>query len=164
MTSKSYILPETKHTFRNTGGSAALTLTSLGAGAGRQSAQLDLGTAAQPFMFRWRFFMKFATAPVVDETIRLYLKTSDGTHLDNDDGTGDIAVSAEDKLKNLRYIGKLTVDEASSTPEFSCSGQIAIFDRYVHIVVWNATADAFSATAADHGFDLEEIPFQGQAT
>ena len=71
-TSKAYYLPETKHEFLASGGDVVLTLTSLGAGAGRQSADLDLGASAQPFMFRWRAWVKFATAPVVGETIDLY--------------------------------------------------------------------------------------------
>ena len=163
-TSKAYYLPETKHEFLASGGDVVLTLTSLGAGAGRQSADLDLGASAQPFMFRWRAWVKFAIAPVVGETIDLYLKTNDGTHYDNDDGTGDAAVSAEDKLKNLHFLGSIVVDEASATPEFSASGTIAIYERYLQVVVWNATANALSATAADHGVYLEEIPQQGQAT
>ncbi len=166
MTSKAYYLPETLTQFRASGGDVAFTLTSLGAGAGRQSAQLDRGveTAGHPFLFRWRAWIQFATTPVVGEVVEIYIKTSDGTHLDNDDGTGDIAVSAEDKLRNLKYIGKIEVDEASSTPEFSASGVVSIFERYVHVVFWNRTADALSSTAADHGFDLEEIPVQGQDT
>ena len=163
-TSKLYYLPETKHEFLAAAGDVVFTQTSQGAGVGKQSAQLDLGTGVQPAFFRWRAWMKFATAPVVGETIDYYLKTSDGTHLDNDDGTGDIAVSAEDKLLNLRYIGSITVDEASLTPEFSGSGVISIYDRYANIVCWNASADAFSATSTDHGFSLEEITPQGQAT
>ena len=163
-TSKAYYLPETKHTFLASAGDVVFTQTSLASGAGRQSAQLDLGAGAQPPLFRWRAWVQFATAPVVGETVDFYLKTSDGTHLDNDDGVGDIAVSAEDKLLNLRYIGSITVDEASATPEFSSSGVISVYDRYAHIVCWNSTADALSATATEHGFSLEEIPLQGQAT
>lgn len=163
-TSKAYYLPETKHDFLDSGGDVVITLASLGAGAGRQSADLDLGASAQPFMFRWRAWVKFATAPVVGETVDIYIKTNDGTHYDNDDGTGDAAVSAEDKLKNLHFLGSIVVDEASATPEFSASGTVTIFERYVQLVFWNATADALSATAADNGAYLEEIPLQGQAT
>jgi len=162
-TSKAYYLPETKSTFLASAGTVVHTLTSLGTLAGRQSAQLDFGSGAVAFMFRWRAWVKFATAPVVGEVIDYYIKTSDGTHLDNDDGTGDAAVSDIDKLKNLRYIGSITVDEASNTPEFSASGTVAIFEQIVQIVAWNATADALSSTASDMGFYLEEIPMQGQA-
>lgn len=166
MPNKIYTNPETAKTFRASGGDVAITLTSLGAGAGRQSAQLDLGTTARSNLFSWRFWVKFATQPVVGEAILLFIKTSDGTHIDNDDGTGDIDVSAEDKLRNLTYIGSLIVDEATASPstvEFSASGgPIEILGRYVQLVVWNGTADALSGTAGDHGFDLQPIPLEVQ--
>lgn len=164
MTSKLYVLDESSADveFLASGGAVAFTLTSLGATAGRQSAQHDFGTSARPLIFEWRAWVKFATTPVVGEEIRFYLKTSDGTHLDNDDGTGDAAVSSEDKLKNLHFLGSIIVDEASSTPEFSASGITAIYSRYIHIVAWNATADALSSTAVDHGFKLHPVTPQGQ--
>ncbi|MDC0003788.1 hypothetical protein OAE19_05250 [Porticoccaceae bacterium] len=163
-TSKAYYLPETRYDFLETGGDAALTLTSLAALNGRQSAQLDFGAGVRPFMFRWRAWVKFATTPVVGESIEIYIKTSDGTHLDNDDGVGDIAVSAEDKLKNLRYVGSIVVDQAGIVEEYSASGVFTIYERYVHLVFWNSTADGLSATAADHGAYLQAIPLQGQAS
>lgn len=154
-----YVKPGTIITWRDTGGTNALTLTSLVAGAGRQGALHDFGaTTARARWFFWRFWMKFATTPVVNEGIRIFEKTGDGTHRDNDDGTGDIAVSSIDKLKNLRRLGTLIVDEASATPEFSVSGLVRIDAREWCPVIWNATADDFSATAADHGFDLTPVP------
>lgn len=147
----------TSVSFKASGGDVAMTLTSLAASAGRQSAQWDRGASDLDYLYEWRAYIKFATTPVVGETYDLYLKTSDGTHLDNDDGTGDIAVSSSDKLKNLQQIGSITVDEASSTPEFSASGRVSIGARYVHLVAWNATADALSSTATDHGIILTPI-------
>lgn len=164
MTSKAYLLPETAISFKASGGDVTFTCTSVAASAGRQSAQHDLGTAARAFIFNWRAYVKFATTPVVGETVDVYLKTSDGTHIDNDDGTTDAAVSAEDKLKNLHYIGSIIVDEASTTPEFVGSGTCTIYSRYVQVVFWNATSDAFSSTAADCGFELEPVAIQGQDT
>ena len=149
----------TNITWRSSGGTNAITLTSLGAGAGRQGAHHDFGVAARAYMFTWRLFMQFATAPAVDERVRIYGKAGDATHYDNDDGTGDIAVSAEDKLKNLKPLGVLTVDEASATPEFSASGLVYWPYRIFAPVIWNGSAgDAFSSTAADHGFDLTPVP------
>ena len=151
---------EAAKTWRNTGGDAVLTLTSIGAGAGRQGALLDLLATARPTRYEWRFFTKFATAPVVGEIIRIYLKTADGAqaHPDNDDGTGDAAVSAVDKLRNLKLLGIMVVDEASATPEFVASGSVDIVSEEVAPVIWNGTADGLSATAGDHGFDLVPIP------
>lgn len=162
MTSKSYVLPETPITFLASGGDVTFTQTSVASGAGRQSAQHDFGAAARAFAYKWRAWVKFATTPVVGETVDFYLKTSDGTHSDNDDGTTDAAVSSEDKLSNLRYIKSIIVDEASSTPEFSASGEMVIYDRYAQVVMWNASEDDLSSTAADHGFSLTPIPVQGQ--
>ncbi len=171
MTAKVYQIGESDITWLNTGGSELLTLTSLGAGAGRQGARHDFGviTTARAHLFDWWFFMQFGTAPVVDEVIDIYWKGfhQGGSHAMNDDGTGDIAVSAEDKLKNLIWLGALIVDEASLTPEFSTGNHgdpIWIPHRYGMPVIWNSTADAFSATAAEHGFILTPIIPQAQAT
>ena len=153
---------ESALTWLASGGTEPLTLTSLASGAGRQGDMYDFGVGARASLFVWRFWCKFATTPVVGEVIDIYLKTSDGTHYDNDDGATDAAVSAEDKLKNLKFIGQLAVDEASTTPEFSCSGYVYIPERQVAPVIWNATADALSATAGDHGFSLTPVPSEIQ--
>ena len=134
-----------------------LTLTSLAAGAGRQSAEHDRGTGDLDMLYEWRAWCKFATTPVVGEMVNIYLKTSDGTHDDNDDGASDAALSAENKLKNLDYVGSITVDEASATPEFSSSGKTTITSRYIQAVVFNNTADALSSTATDHGVSFTPI-------
>lgn len=149
-------------TFINTGGSAVFAPTSLASGAGRQGAHYDFGVGARSREFAWRAYCQMATTPVLAEIIDVYLKYSDGTHHDNDDGTGDIAVSAEDKLRNLHWIGKIVIDEASATPEFSASGSVIMEHRYVAPVFWNRTADAFSSTASEHGFILTPVPSEIQ--
>lgn len=158
MPNKIYQVIESAITWRASGGTNVITLTSLAAGAGRQGAMDDLLATARATRYNWRFFCKFATTPVVGEIIRIYAKFGDGTRFDNDDGTGDAAVSAEDKLRNLTLIGVLVVDEASSTPEFSASGTIDITQDEFAPVIWNDTADGLSSTAADNGFDLVPVP------
>lgn len=174
MTSKVYQLGESDVTWLASGGTNALTLTSLAAGAGRQGARHDFGaiTIARAHLFDWWFFMKFATQPVVGEQIDIYWKGyhQGGTHGMNDDGNTDAAVSAQDKLRNLMYLGSLIVDEATATPttvEFATGNQgdpVWIPHRYGMPVIWNATADAFSTTAADHGFILTPVVLQAQDT
>lgn len=153
---------EAEITWLASGGDNVLTLTSVGAGAGRQGALHDFGVGARAYLFVWRAWVKFATTPVVGDQVQVYLKTSDGTHPDNDDGAGDAAVSAEDKLKNLDLIGQIIVDEASTTPEFVASGVVQIPERSVGPVFWNASADALSGTAGDHGFSLTPVPAEIQ--
>lgn len=131
----------------------------LASGAGQQSAQHDFGVAARSPIFTWRAFVQFATAPVVGEIIEVYLKTDSTTsHPDNDDGTGDAAVSAEDKLKNLHFIGSIIVDEAAADVEMVGSGLVEIRDRYVQVVFWNATADALTTDVNENGFVLTPVP------
>jgi hypothetical protein len=169
MTSTIYQIGETDITWLDTGGSELLTLTSLGAGAGRQGARHDFGvlTTARPQDFIWRFFMQFAAAPVVGEVIEIYWKSDDGTHADNDDGTGDIALSDADKLRNLTFLDALVVDENNATPEFSKGSAdhvIQLPNRHGMPVIFNNTVTAFSGTAAEHGFILTPLPLQAQDT
>lgn len=167
MTSKAYQLDEAQIRFIDSGGDAALTLTSLATLSGRQSAEYDLGVTPRAFSYNWRAYCRFATQPVVGETVDIYLKTSDGTYDDNDEGATDIALSSADKLKNLRYLGSITVDESAAgfaTDTFSASGSTAIYDRYVQIVVYNRTTDSLSATASESGVILTPFSIQGQAT
>src|SRR5687768_10354163 len=96
---------ETAITWLSTGGTKPFTPTSLGSLAGRQGEHHDLGTASATRRFRWRAWIKPGGTRVVGELVEIYLKTSDGSHPDNDDGTGDIAVSAKDKLRNVWQIG-----------------------------------------------------------
>ncbi len=102
-------------------------------------------------------YVKFATTPEADDTVDLYLKTSDGTHDDNDEGASDAELSSTDKLKNLQYIGSIVVDETSATPEFSASGTCVINARYIQVTVHNNTADDLSSTASEHGVILTPI-------
>ncbi|KKK58366.1 hypothetical protein LCGC14_3045160 [marine sediment metagenome] len=156
---------ETAITWRNTGGSELFTATSLAAGAGRQGAMHDLTTSARSRRFAWRAFLKPGATRVVKEAIRIYIKTGSGatagTRPDNDDGTGDIAVSAEDKLENLLQIGTIRIDENAAV-EMVANGLVILPHRWVAPVMWNATANSLSATAADFGFDLTPIPLESQ--
>ena len=166
MANEVYIAPETAIQFRASGGDVTFTPTSLANGAGRQSAfhALDGGSgAARAGTYAWRAFCKFGSAPTVGTRVDIYIKTSDGTNPDNDDGTGDAAVSAEDKLLNLTKIGSIIADENSTSPTFVASGSdLIITADDVAVVWWNESA-VLSGTAGDHGFDLIPTPLQLQA-
>jgi hypothetical protein len=140
----------------------AFEVHNLAAGAGRQSAQLDLGVSARATWYAWRAFVQFATIPVVGETVDIYIKTSDGTHPDNDDGTSEGAVSSDDKLKNLTLIGTIVVDEAVADIEMVASGVVSLDARYVQIVFENSTADALTNDVDENGFNLTPVPQEVQ--
>ena len=163
MVNKVYQHDEAAIIWTDTTGTLAMTLNNLAAsGNGRQGAVKDFGTAARAGWFAWRAWFKAATAPVVDEEVRVYAKTSDGTHPDNDDGTGNIVVSSADKLKNLLQVGTIVVDEAATAVEFVKSGLIWLPQRYFMPLLWNATADNFEATNNVSGFSLTPVPSEIQ--
>lgn len=161
MANKVYQALESAITWLSTGGTEAFTPTSLAAGAGRQGALHDFTTGSVARRFAWRAWIKPGATRVVGEVVRVYLKTSDGSHPDNDDGTGDIAVSAEDKLRNLEQIGAIVIDENAQV-EMVASGVVEVLHRYAAPVFWNATANSLSATAADFGFSLTPVPDEVQ--
>ena len=145
----------------------AFEMHNIAAGAGRQSAHCDFGVAAVSGWYEWRAFVQFATAPVVGETVDFYLKTSGSdasatVHPDNDDGTGSAAVSAEDKLNNLHYLGSIVVDEAAADIEMVASGVVYIAARGINVVMWNSTADDLTNDVDENGFYLTPIPSEIQ--
>lgn len=161
MANKIYQLLETAITWAASGGTETFTPTSLGSLAGRQGALHDFGTGSIARRFRWRAWIKPGGTRVVGELIEIYLKTSDGTHPDNDDGTGDIAVSAKDKLRNCLLIGHIEIDENAAV-EMVASGTVDLPDRYAAPIFWNATANALSSTAGDFGFSMTPVPYEVQ--
>lgn len=152
---------ESAITWLASGGTEAFTPTSLATQAGRQGAHHDFGTSARSRLFAWRAWIKPGGTRVVGESVRVYFKTSDGTHHDNDDGTGDIALSAADKLRNLRQLGAIVIDENAAV-EMVASGFIELPARYGAPLFFNASANTLSSTAADFGFSLTPVPDEVQ--
>lgn len=161
MPNKVYQQQETTVTWRSSGGTELFTPTSLASAAGRQGAHHDFGASSVGRRFAWRAFLKPGATRVVGEVIRVYLKTSDGTRHDNDDGTGDIAVSAQDKLRNIDLLGTIQIDENAAV-EMVAHGEVLLLHRYGAPIFWNATANSLSTTAGDYGFDMTPVPDEVQ--
>lgn len=143
-------------TFASSGGDVTWTPTTLGAAAGRQSAHYDFGVAARARRYVLRVWFKPGGTRVVGERVEIYIKTSDGTHPDNDDGATDLAVSSIDKLRNLKPVGVIQIDENAAV-EMVGTWDIELSARYVALVMWNATANALSTTAGDFGASLTPV-------
>jgi|ERR1043166_5319876 hypothetical protein len=157
MANKVYQHDETAIVWKSSGGDHAFTPTSLATAAGRQGAYHDFDTSARAALYAWRMALKPGGTRVVGEIIRVYWITSDGTSPDNDDGTGDIAVSALDKLRNVDQIGTIQIDENAAVVMVG-HGVIEVTHRYGAPAIWNATANTLSATAGDYIFTLTPIP------
>ena len=144
MPNKIYLAPETAQTWTDSGGDYTLTLASLAADGVRVGAQHDLGSASRSRLYAWRFVVDgFGTAPVVGETVDVYVATSDGTYVDGNVGTSDAAGSTV-ALPNLLFLGSATVQTTSTTDDLVISGQVELSHQYVSPVIHNNTADALS--------------------
>ena len=75
----------------------------------------------------------------------------------NDDGTGDVALST-DKHRNLRILGALIVDEASTSAVMSAEGEYESYARHSGPVVVNNTVDILHSTAANNYFEITPVP------
>jgi len=159
------INPGTPVIFRPTGGTFLFTPTSVGAQAGRSSAEWDKGTGAQPGEFEWRAKCGLGitpAAPTLAETIDIYLATSDGTIVDGNVTPGDAAFTDFDALKNLHYIGSLLVD-STSAHIIQSSGTFPHVARFATLVWWNNTLNtSLSATSTEFEFIATPIPAQAE--
>jgi hypothetical protein len=146
---------------------AAFEVHNLASGAGRQSAQWDRGVGATSAWYEWCAFVQFTTTPVVGETVDIYLKpagtsASATAHPANDDGTSEGAVSAEDKTKNLDFVGSIVVDEAAANVEMVARGAVYLTARAYQCAFWNSAADALTNDVNENGFFMTPIPDEVQ--
>lgn len=162
MPNKVYVIPETSHTWTDAGGDDALDIGGLAADAVRQGDQWDMTASARSDWFEWRMVVDgFDTAPVVGESVDVYLGFSDGTNHDGDLGTADAAATTV-ALPNLLFLGSCIVQTTTAANELIASGLVQIRSRYITPVVHNNTADALLSTADAHKFILTPIPTQIQ--
>jgi hypothetical protein len=155
---KVYHAPETALTFKDSGGSAVLTLNNLAFGAGRVSAQYDRGAGSKPGLYVWRGQFQFATAPALKELIEIYLFGGDGSVVDGTVGTADAAL-ATDKRNNGLLVGCVVVDTTSTNTDVVGSGLVLILDRYISMGVWNGSAgDNLRASANTSIITLTPVP------
>jgi hypothetical protein len=158
MANKVYVARETAIVWSDTAGDLAMTLNNLAAGAGRVGAQKDLGAGSTPEWFTWRLTVQFETAPVVGETVEVYISTSDGTEEDGQEGVADAALGSSDSLKNMMLIGVLVVTSTDADHDMTASGVCRIPTRYFQPVVYNNTADNLQATNDTSELTITPIP------
>ncbi len=158
----------TRITFEASGGDVVLTLTSLGAGAGRISATRDKGSGSQEKHYIGGLRTQFATTPVADELIRVYVieqseARNDGTpafKVPGDLGSADAAVTDEDRFIAAGVqVGSLVVppSPAADTEYVSMLIEFETRARKFQMGVWNAAVDALTATATEHELWLIDV-------
>ena len=161
MPNKIYTAPETAITFTDdtTGGDYTLDCGGLAADGVRASDQADLGSSSRSYLYNWHMVVDgFDTAPVVGETVDIYLAFGlSSSDIDGDLGSTDASGSTV-ALPNLLYIGSCTVQTTTAANELRASGVVEIFSRYVTVVIHNDTADALLSTSDAHTFTLTPVP------
>lgn len=156
MAGEIYIVEETPIVWTD-GGTPAMDMGGLTADAVRVGARQDLGSGARAEWYHWRVKINgFTAAPVVDETVNIYLATSDGTIEDGEVGTADAAGTTA-SLPNLWPLGVAVVQTTTAGDNLQSSGFIRILHRYVSPVIHNDTANVLLATADDHQFILTPV-------
>jgi len=133
-------------TFKDSGGSAVITLQNLATGAARYSSRYDRGVGSQPFIYRWRAVFQWAATPVAGQFAEIYIAESDGTYADGVIGTTDAAIQSG-MLWNLNLIGVNFIQSASAATNMIASGECEIIDRYFSLAVYNRAAVGFQNTA-----------------
>lgn len=126
------------------------TLASLGAGAGRHSDILDLGSV-RPWLFTLELDLEWATAPIVGEYIGIWAVGGTDTVRDAGLGTADAAISSINLLQNLKhYLGAIQATAATATSiQTTFSFRLSL--QYIQLAAWNYSAgDALSGTAANN--------------
>lgn len=166
MANEIYIYHGTEIVFGSeVGDDVAWSSESVANGAGRQSSFYDWGAdgTARPWWCRYRIYVQAQATPTVGNLFETYLKTSDGTNPDNDDGASDAAVSAADKLKNLDPLKSPMVDEAAANVQFVRRGVVRIPERYFGVAGWNAMGSTTTADASETKAVFTQIYPQQQA-
>lgn len=162
MANKIYINRETTLAWRDSGGDEAITLASLGAGSGRNGALHDFAASPKASRFHLKFFCQFNVAPTVGGTVSIYIReagvAASASKPTNDDGTGDVALSNTDKLRNLKLVAILVVDESSTAAVMSVEAMFESAARHFGPVVLNDGDQILHATAANNGVDITPIP------
>ena len=156
-------------TWKNSGGSFALTLTSVASASAREGGKADL-TAVHAARYAMRFTWKMTTAPTAGTVIELWWTSS----LSATAGTGNTGVSvtgadaawapsgtvAEVK-KMLQFI--VAAPDAGSTCSLARVAEFVFFPptRYGAPIVVNLTNQALAAAGAD--CFIEMVPLEDEA-
>ncbi len=140
--------------FTNTAGDKLLNARNLGAGTGRLSAFLDLGTDPRPDEWELRAYTAWTANPATSNQLKFAIVESDGMHQDagvgyHADNDAAISLAAFNSLRN--GMGAVNAHTADSN-EKGTKRIVQLTSRYVAVAVFNTSttktlADVDSVTA-----------------
>lgn len=164
MANKILAVPETAISWRSSGGTAALTLTSKATGAGQVGAQVDRGSGAKSRRVIVEGGFKTVASPTLGAVISVLFSFAqeDATKPDGDVGQADAALSALDKRRNLTVGLAVEIDVVGTSLMKGTTEIDWPAARYVSAVVINEAGVALSATATDHYVVVTPVPDEVQ--
>jgi hypothetical protein len=147
------------------GADYAFSVEGLADGAGRVSAQIDLGAVPRPMIVDWSAECQWQATPTQGGRLDLYISTApdvDSTMIDGDVGASDAALSDVDSKRNLKWIGAIVSENATASEVCAASSAFTTLKRYLSIVAINGAGATINAT--DSNFQLKLTPkyMQGQ--
>jgi len=140
------------------GADYAFSVEGLTNGAGRVSAQIDLGAAPRAYIYQWSCEVQFQATPTQGASLDLYIATApdgDSTQIDADVGASDAALGDVDMRYNLRPIGQVISENAAASEKCVASGEFVCYTRYLTIVAYNDSGATVNATDSNFRFDLQ---------
>lgn len=147
------------------GADYAWSVEGVTSGAGRVSAQIDLGAAPRPDEFEWSCEVQFQATPTQGLGLELYragAPDSDSKQIDGDIGSTDAALGDIDMRRNLKAIGYVVSENAAASEICVTSGVFRHTMRYLSLVAYNASGATVNATDTNFVFKLRPIYPQGQ--
>lgn len=166
MANEAYGLIGTTQLFNGEAGAdVAFSVEGVTNAAGRVSAQKDWGADPRPYTYRWSCEVQFQATPTQYGTLDLYVSEApedDSTQIDGDSGTTDAALGDVDSLRNMKYIGRVVVENAAASEKNVASGRFVSFARYFSVVAYNDSGATVNATDSAFRFDITPVSVQAQ--
>lgn len=134
-------------------------------GAGRVSAQIDLGASPRPGLYKWSCEVQFQATPTQYKGLALYkggAPDGDSTQIDGDVGATDAALGDVDMRSNLKNIGYVVSENAAASEACVASGTFEHLDRYLTLVAYNDSGATINATDTNFVFTLQPVSWQAQ--
>jgi hypothetical protein len=147
------------------GADYAFSVEGLANGAGRVSAQIDLGVAPRPYIYAWSCEVQFQATPTQYKGLELYIATApdnDSSQIDGDVGASDAALGDIDMRYNLTPIGVVLSENAAASEKCVASGVFVAYNRYINIVAFDDSGAAVDGTDSNFRFNLAAKAYQGQ--
>lgn len=127
-------------TFKDSGGSAVITLQNLAYGSGRVSANYDRGANAKPCLYEVLACMQWEDNPAAADYAQIQIVDHDGTTIPGTVGASDAAVTVEAKLRQAGASPlNVFAEAAAGSTDRIARTFVVLHHRYVSVIAWNSS-------------------------